>query len=57
MPTAWVFVRSLDGVVASNTGGGMDVSCEGFVLSGRCLCIGPITRPEQSYRLWCIQWV
>jgi hypothetical protein len=23
------------------------------VLSGRGLCDGPITRPEESYRLWC----
>jgi len=22
------------------------------VLSGRCLCDEPITRPEESYRLW-----
>ena len=25
-----------------------------FVLSGRDLCDGPITRLEQSYRLWCV---
>jgi hypothetical protein len=24
------------------------------VLSGRGLCDGQITRPEESYRLWCI---
>jgi hypothetical protein len=24
------------------------------VLSGRCLCDEPITRPEESYRLWCV---
>jgi hypothetical protein len=24
------------------------------VLSGRCLCDGLITRPEESYRLWCV---
>jgi uncharacterized integral membrane protein len=24
------------------------------VLSGRGLCDGPITRPEESYRLWCV---
>jgi hypothetical protein len=23
-------------------------------LSGRGLCDGPITRPEESYRLWCV---
>jgi hypothetical protein len=25
-----------------------------FVLSRRGLCNGPITRPEESYRLWCV---
>jgi hypothetical protein len=25
-----------------------------FVLSGRGLCNGPIPRPEESYRLWCV---
>ena len=30
----------------------MDVCCECFVLSGRGLCEGLITRPEESYRLW-----
>jgi hypothetical protein len=24
------------------------------VLSGRGLCDGPIPRPEESYRLWCV---
>jgi hypothetical protein len=24
------------------------------VLSGRDLCVGLITRPEESYRLWCV---
>jgi len=33
MPKAWVWGRSLGGIVASNTGGGMDVCFEGFVLS------------------------
>jgi hypothetical protein len=28
------------------------VCCEGCVLSGRGLCDGLITRPEESYRLW-----
>jgi hypothetical protein len=39
--------------VGSNTAGGIDV-CLLWVLSGRCLCDGPIPRPEESYRLWCI---
>jgi hypothetical protein len=30
------------------------VSCTVFVLSGRGLCDGPIPRPEESYRLWCV---
>jgi len=30
----------------------MDVCCECCVLSGRGLCDGFITRPEESYRLW-----
>ena len=32
----------------------MDVCCECCVLSGRGLCVGLITRPEESYRLWCV---
>jgi len=29
----------------------MSVSCESFVLSGRGLCVGLITRPEESHRV------
>jgi hypothetical protein len=32
----------------------MSVCCECCVLSGRGLCDGLITRPEESYRLWCV---
>ena len=32
----------------------MFVCCECFVLLGRGLCDELITRPEESYRLWCI---
>jgi hypothetical protein len=32
----------------------MFVSCTVFVLSGRGLGNGPIPRPEESYRLWCV---
>jgi hypothetical protein len=32
----------------------MSVCCECCVLSGRGLCDGMITRPEESYRLWCV---
>jgi len=30
----------------------MSVCCECWVLAGRGLCDGLITRPEESYRLW-----
>ena len=30
------------------------VCCKCCVLSGRDLCDGPIPRPEESYRLWCV---
>jgi hypothetical protein len=36
-------------------GARMLVSCECCVLSGRGLCDGLITRPEESYRLRCVQ--
>jgi hypothetical protein len=32
----------------------MSVCCECCVLSGRGLCVGLITRPEESYRMWCV---
>jgi len=32
----------------------MFVCCECCVLSGRGLCDELITRPEDSYRLWCV---
>ena len=31
----------------------MAVSCDCCVLSGRGLCFGLITRPQESYRAWC----
>ena len=33
----------------------MSVSFKCCVMSGRGLCDGPITCPEQSYRVWCVQ--
>jgi hypothetical protein len=51
---AWFCSRSLAGIVGSNPAGGMDVCCECCVLSGRGLCVGLITRPEDSYRVRCI---
>jgi hypothetical protein len=32
----------------------MSVCCECCVLSGRGLCGGPISRPEEYYRLWSV---
>jgi len=32
----------------------MSVCCECCVLSGRGLCVGLITCPEESYRMWCV---
>jgi hypothetical protein len=32
----------------------MFVCCECCVLSGRGLCDVLITRPEESYQLWCV---
>jgi hypothetical protein len=48
--------RSLAGIVGSNPAGGIlfSVCCECCVLSGRGLCVGLITRPEESCRLWCV---
>ena len=42
------------GIADSNPSEGMSVCCECCVLSGRGLCIGLITRPEKSYRVWCV---
>jgi hypothetical protein len=45
----WVYGRSLDGIAGSNPAGVcMSVSCECCVLSGRGLCVGLISRPEES---------
>ena len=35
-------------------GAWMDVCCECCVLSGGGLCDEQLTRPEESYRLWCV---
>jgi hypothetical protein len=51
---AWVCCRSPAEIVGSNPTGGIDVCCECCVLSDRGLCEQLITRPEESYRLWCI---
>jgi hypothetical protein len=35
-------------------GAWMSVSCECCVLSGGGLCDELVTRPEESYRVWCV---
>jgi hypothetical protein len=51
---AWVRGRSLAGIAGSNPVGGMIVYRECCVLSGRGLCVGLITRQEESYWVWCV---
>ena len=51
---AWIFCCSLVGIAGSNPAGGMVVSCECSLLSGTSLCVGLITRSEDSYQMW---WV
>jgi hypothetical protein len=41
-------------IVGSNPIGGMDVCLECCMLSGAGLCDEMVTRPEESYRLWCV---
>jgi hypothetical protein len=53
----WVCGCSLAGIAGSSPAGGMNVSCVCSVLSGIGLCDGLITRPEEFYRVWCVQWV
>jgi hypothetical protein len=52
---AYLCGRALAGIMGLNPTGGMDICllCV-FVLSGRGLCDGPIPRPEESHRLWCV---
>jgi hypothetical protein len=51
---AWVYGSSSAEIVGSNPTVGMDVCCECCVLSDKGLCDELITRPEESYRLWCV---
>jgi len=46
---AWVCGRPLPGIAGSKPAEGKDISYECCLLSGRGLCVGPITRPEESY--------
>ena len=51
---AQVYGRSPAAIVGSNPTGGIDVCLLCCVLPCRVLCDGLITRPEESYRLWCV---
>ena len=54
---ACVCGRSPAEIVGSNLTGveaWMSFCCKCCVLSARSLCDEPITRPEESYRLWCV---
>ena len=51
---AWVCGQALAGMAGSNPAERMSVSCEYCVLSSMGLCDGLITRPEESYRMWCL---
>ena len=54
---AWACGRSLAGFVSSNLAETwIFVTCECCVFSGRGLCDGLITRPEEFYRVWRV-WV
>jgi len=46
----WICGRSPAEIVGSNPTGDMDVCCECCVLSGRGICDGLFTRPEESYK-------
>jgi hypothetical protein len=46
--------RSPAEIVGSNSIGGMEICCKCCMLSGIGLGDGLITRPEESYRLWCV---
>jgi hypothetical protein len=53
---AWVCCRSLAGIAGANPAGDMDVFLFlSVVLWGRGLCDRMITRPEESYRVWCVR--
>jgi hypothetical protein len=52
---AEVYGRSPAEIVGSNpTGALSSIRCECCVLSGRGFCDELITRPEESYQLWCV---
>jgi hypothetical protein len=51
---SWVCGRTLAETMGSNTVGYTDVCLMCCVLSGTGLCDGLITRPGESYRVWCV---
>jgi hypothetical protein len=51
---ARIWDSSLAGNAGSNSAGSKDMFLWVLCLSGRGLCDGPIIRPEESYRLWCV---
>ena len=52
---ARVYGRLLAGIAGSiPSGAWISVSCECYEFSRRGLCDGPITHPEEFYRLWCV---
>ena len=53
-PKARLCGRSLAGIDSSNPAAGMDICLLLVLCVVRGACEGPITRPEESYRLWCV---
>ena len=52
---AWVYGRSLVGIVGSNPAGGWEsFCCECCVLSGRGHCDELITCLKESHQVWCV---
>jgi hypothetical protein len=54
LSTARVCGRSLAGIAGSNPAERKDVCIVGVLCCEVEVCDGPIPRPEESYRLWCV---
>ena len=50
---AWIYDRSFAGIAVSDSSGAW--YCVFCVLPDKSVCGGPVTRPEESYRLCCVQ--